>query len=92
MKTHAIIPAGGKGIRSGLSAPKQYLKFNKKELIVYTLEIFQKNKLVNNIIISAEPAYFSLLQNLRKKYSLSKVKQIVEGGTERQDSVFNALK
>ena len=92
MKTYAIIPAGGKGIRSGLSAPKQYLKFNKKELIVYTLEIFQKNKFVNNIIISAEPAYFSLLQNLKKKYSLSKVKQIVEGGTERQDSVFNALK
>ncbi len=92
MKTYVIIPAGGKGLRSGFTAPKQYLKFNKKELIVYTLEIFQKNKLVDNIIISAEPGYFSLLKRLKKKYNLSKVTQIVRGGKERQDSVFNALK
>ncbi len=44
MKTVAIIPAGGKGARSGAAAPKQYLKFLGKELIVYTLEVFQQNK------------------------------------------------
>ncbi len=92
MKTYVIIPAGGKGIRSGFAAPKQYLKFNKKELIVYTLEVFQKNKLVDEIIISAEPVFFPLLKRLSKKYNLTKVKQIVKGGKERQDSVFNALK
>lgn len=92
MKTYVIIPAGGKGLRSGFAAPKQYLKFNKKELIVYTLEVFQKNRLVDEIIISAEPNYFSLLKRLRKKYDLTKVMQIVKGGKERQDSVFNALK
>ena len=92
MKTFAIIPAGGKGIRSGFAAPKQYLKFNGKELIVFTLEVFQKNKLVDKIIIAAERDYFPLLQKLVKKYKLTKVKQIVEGGNERQDSVYNALK
>jgi len=44
MKIFAIIPAGGKGTRSGFSIPKQYIKINGKELIVYTLEVFQKNK------------------------------------------------
>lgn len=92
MKIVAIIPAGGKGKRSGFSAPKQYLKFLGKELIVYTLEVFQKNDLVDEIVVSAEPAYFTLFNKLIKDYNLFKVKSIVEGGEERQDSVYNALK
>ena len=92
MKTFVIIPAGGKGKRSGTETPKQYLKFHGKELIVYTLEVFQKNNLVDEIIISAEPAYFSSLEEIKKKFNLAKISKIVEGGEERQDSVYNALK
>ena len=92
MKTIAIIPAGGKGIRSGFSAPKQYLKFKKKELIVYTLEVFQQNELIDEIVVSVEEDYFNLIEQLKAKYKLSKLFNIVEGGKERQDSVFNALK
>lgn len=91
MNCIAIIPAGGKGFRSGFSTPKQYLKVSGKEIIVYTLQTFQKNKLINKIIVSAEPEYFSLLLKLVKKYKLSKVKLIVEGGNTRQHSVFNAV-
>lgn len=91
MHVYAIIPAGGKGKRSGHKTPKQYMKFNGKELIVYTLQVFQKNKMVDEIIISAEPEYFDLLISLKKKYKLTKISTIVEGGIERQDSVFNSL-
>ena len=71
MKTVAIIPAGGKGARSGSTAPKQYLKFFKKELIVYTLEIFQKNNLINEIIIAAENQFFDLIEDLQNEYKFS---------------------
>lgn len=91
MRTFAIIPAAGKGKRSGLSIPKQYLKFNNKELIVYTLEVFQKNKSVDEIIIAAHPDYFGLLGKIKKKYKLTKISKIVKGGKERQESVYNAL-
>ncbi|MCX7612048.1 MAG: 2-C-methyl-D-erythritol 4-phosphate cytidylyltransferase [Ignavibacterium sp.] len=91
MKVIAIIPAGGKGIRSGFSTPKQYLKHNNKEIITYCLETFQKNRLIDEIIISAEPDYFNLLIRLVKKSKLKKVKTIVEGGSTRQQSVYNAL-
>jgi 2-C-methyl-D-erythritol 4-phosphate cytidylyltransferase len=91
MKIYAIIPAGGKGIRSGFSAPKQYIKFSGKELIAYTLEVFQKNKLIDEIIIAAEKHYFPLLGKIKNKFKLTKIKKIVDGGNERQDSVFNAL-
>jgi 2-C-methyl-D-erythritol 4-phosphate cytidylyltransferase len=91
MTTIAIIPAGGKGLRSGLATPKQYLKVNGREVIVYTLQTFQKNELIDRIIISAEPEYFNLLIKLIKKYKLNKVDLIVEGGNTRQDSVYNAV-
>lgn len=91
MTTIAIIPAGGKGLRSGSATPKQYLKVLGKEIIVYTLQIFQKNKLIDKIIIAVEPEYFNHLIKLIKKYKLSKAKLIVEGGNTRQRSVFNAV-
>lgn len=91
MTTIAIIPAGGKGLRSGSATPKQYLKVNGKEVIVYTLQTFQKNKLIDRIVIAAEPEYFNLLIKLVKKYKLNKVDLIVEGGNTRQDSVYNAV-
>jgi 2-C-methyl-D-erythritol 4-phosphate cytidylyltransferase len=94
--TIVIIPAGGKGLRVGIAAkgnatPKQYLKVGGKEIIVYTLQVFQKNKLIDKIIIAAEPNFFNLLLRLIKKYKLTKVKLIVEGGKTRQDTVYNAL-
>lgn len=92
MKTFVIIPAAGKGKRIGESTPKQYIKFAGKELIVYALGVFQKNNFIDEIIIAAHPDYFHLLERLKKKYKLSKVSKIIEGGRKRQDSVYNALK
>ncbi len=92
MKTYAIIPSGGVGKRLESALPKQYVKINGKELIAYTLEIFQKCNQIDEIIISAQPDYFSLIENIKSTYNISKLSKIVKGGNERQDSVFNALK
>ncbi len=91
MKVTAIIPSGGVGSRFNSPIPKQYVKVLGKELIVYTLEIFQKSKLVDNIIIPANESYFDLLHQIKGKYNLTKLSSIVKGGKERQDSVYNGL-
>lgn len=91
MRKVVVIPAGGAGLRSGLPKPKQYVKVNGKELIVYTLMNFQKCKFIDEIVIAASVQYFKLLNKLIEKYKLSKVTSVIEGGKERQDSVFNAL-
>lgn len=91
MKKIVIIPAGGKGTRAGFPKPKQFIKVKNKELIVYSLETFQKNKLVDEIIVSSDNEYFRLIEHLKKKYKLTKISKIVTGGKERQDSVYNAL-
>ncbi len=91
MTRFAIIPSGGIGKRINSSLPKQYVKVKGKELIAYTLEIFQECSLINKIIIAAQPEYFSLLEEIKSKYKITKLYKIIEGGNERQDSVFNAL-
>lgn len=91
MSVCAIIPAAGKGRRVGKSIPKQFIKVNGKELIAYTLEAFQKSKLVDEIALATSKKYFPLIKRIKKKYKLSKLNYIIEGGKERQDSVFNVL-
>ncbi len=92
MKVYAIIPSGGKGTRLNSEIPKQYLKFYGKELIAYTLDTFQKCDLIDEIIVPADNNYFELLDDIRKKFDFTKVKNFVRGGSERQYSVFNAFK
>ncbi|MFC2085082.1 2-C-methyl-D-erythritol 4-phosphate cytidylyltransferase [Bacteroidota bacterium] len=92
MKTIAIIPSGGSGKRVKSLIPKQYITFEKKELIVYTLEIIQNCNLIDEIIISAQIDYHNLIKHLKEKYNLNKISNIVEGGDKRQESVYNALR
>ncbi len=91
MKTIAIIPSGGVGSRFLSSIPKQYVKVLGKELIYYTLNVFQQCDLIDEIIIPAQPEYFDLLKGLKAKYNLTKISKVIKGGKERQHSVFNAL-
>jgi len=91
MKVIAIIPSGGRGTRMGESLPKQYHLINGRELISYTINVFQKCDLIDEIIIPAQKDYFLLLDEIKHKNHFTKLKNIVEGGTERQNSVYNAL-
>lgn len=90
-KVYAIIPAGGTGKRIGSEIPKQFLAFHGKELIAYTLDVFNRNSKIDQIIVATKPEYFDLLENIKSRYGFNKITKIVEGGKERQDSVFNAL-
>jgi len=92
MKVFAIIPSGGSGSRMNNPLPKQYIRINGKEIIAYTLEVFQKCDSIDEIIISVNKNYSDLLQTIKNNYSFSKISKIVEGGEERQHSVFNALR
>ncbi len=91
MKTYAIIPAGGLGLRAGSATPKQYINFSSKPLIAYTLDTFQKCDEIDEIIISIQTKYFELLENIVETFNFNKVTKIIEGGNTRQNSVFNAL-
>ena len=89
----ALIFAGGVGKRMGNSGmPKQFLKLYGKEIIVYTLEIFENNENIDGIVISCLEEKIELLKELIVKYRFKKVKSIVPGGITGQESIYNGLK
>jgi 2-C-methyl-D-erythritol 4-phosphate cytidylyltransferase len=92
MFTSVIIPAAGFGERMGATIGKQFLLLNEKPILVHTLERFQSCDDINEIIVATQRSSFPIIEEIRKKYSLSKLKAPVEGGERRQDSVAKALK
>ena len=92
MKTVAIIPAGGAGKRLKAYVAKQYLLLDHVPVLIHTLKVFQKSKVIDNIILALpQDDLVSVRQELIDKYGLSKVTTIIAGGKERQDSVRNGL-
>ena len=89
----AVIVAGGKGARMGLNINKQYYRIYDKEILAITLEVFNKLELIDEIILVVSEEEISYCnENIMKKYKLNKIKKIVKGGEERQQSVYNGLK
>ncbi len=91
MKRYAIIPAGGVGKRIGGNIPKQFIKINSKEIIAYTLSVFDKCKLIDAIAVAVSRENFSLMKKIISENSFKKRIIIAEGGKTRQDSVFSAI-
>lgn len=90
-KVVSVILAGGKGKRMGAEVSKQFIEINGKPIIYYTLKAFEECKDIDEIILvlpKDEIDYFKREIEPRFDFKISK---IIEGGKERQDSVYNAL-
>ena len=83
MKTAVIIPAAGLGSRMGTQ--KQLIKLNSKPVLAHTLEAFEKHPNIDEIIVVGSKSLAEITS------SFSKVKSLVEGGANRQASVWQGL-
>ena len=89
---YAIILAGGTGQRMRQSGmPKQFLDVYGKPIIIYTLEAFQENALIDEIIIPCNASWIDYLHNLVDRYQITKAKYIVAGGKDRNGSILAGL-
>ena len=86
MKTVAIITAAGYGKRMG--RPKQFIQIGGRPILEWTLLVFEKTKVIHEMILVVNKE--DIVQ--AKKIKFSKLKQIVSGGEQRQDSVYEGLK
>ncbi len=84
----AVIPAAGLGKRFG--GKKQFLKVKGSFLIEYTLKPFQKSDMIDFVVLVVPEDDMQLVEKISEKFS--KVKRIVPGGVERQESVYKGLK
>lgn len=84
----AIIVAAGRGTRFSSKLPKQYTYLHHKRIIEYSLKIFTQNKNFRNIVIAYHPDDIDIIKEIQKRFSST---LWVEGGKERQNSVYKAL-
>jgi len=77
----------------GGETPKQYATLGDRPMLAHTLEVFEKCRFVQGIIIVVAPSYeVYCRREIIEKYNFRKVLNLVQGGIERQDSVYNGLK
>ena len=87
----AMILAGGVGSRVGADVPKQFIEVFDKPILAYTTEIFQEHPKVDAIEIVCHAKWLDHCRHMVKKYNLSKVKWIVQGGDTFQESTMNGI-
>jgi 2-C-methyl-D-erythritol 4-phosphate cytidylyltransferase len=90
-KFTVIITAGGIGKRMGGDLPKQFLKLKEKPILLHTLEKFHHFDKNIQLILTL-PSEWKIFWNeliLEHKCNIPHI--IVDGGTERYDSIKNAL-
>lgn len=87
-----VIAAGGVGKRMNHHKAKQYIEVNQKALLAYTIEAFEKCSMVDAIVlVVGEEDLQYVKRDIVKKHRFTKVLEIVVGGKERRDSVYNGL-
>ena len=88
LKTVAIIPCAGSGIRMGAARAKQFLEIRDRPLLALTLEKFQACPLIDSIILVVPMAEIDFCEKeIVERYGFDKVDKVILGGERRQDSV-----
>lgn len=89
----AMIFAGGTGRRmQSTTVPKQFLELYNKPIIIYTLEQFENNDNIDGIVVSCLESWIPKLKKMIDRFHITKVKDVVPGGANGQESIYNGLK
>lgn len=88
MKNYGIILASGTGTRYKSDIPKQFIKIAGKTVLEHTLDVFEKNKYINSIILVITPDYRHFAQEILLKNNYTKIEKLLNGGDTRKESSF----
>ncbi len=88
----AIIVAAGKSTRMGPEVDKLFLPLSGAPVLAHTWTRFDQARCIDQIVVVIREGLQDAVAALATKYGLTKQFQLVIGGKERQDSVWNGLK
>lgn len=90
---YGLILAGGVGQRMRRTGmPKQFLEILGKPIIIYTLQKFEYCDDIDEIVIACHASWKEYMEALITRYGFSKIKAVILGGKDRQDSILNGLR
>ena len=87
----ALIIAGGVGARMHQDIPKQFITVNERPVIIYTLEAFEHHPEIDAIAVVCIEGWEHVLSAYAKQFNITKLKMIVPGGKNGQDSIRNGV-
>ena len=89
--TTAIIVAAGWGTRMGPDVDKLFLSVAGRPLIAHTWKRFDDSPWIDDLVLVVRNGMQNAFAELAAQYAFRKYYQLVQGGAERQDSVWNGL-
>lgn len=91
-KLSVIIPAAGSGERMGSAIPKPFIKVGEKSILEHTISRFVEFPEVVQIIVATSESYIQEIKEMVEGLQTKVQFDVVEGGSERQFSIYNALR
>ncbi len=70
---------------------KQFIELHQKPVIIHTLRVFEQDPMCSGIILVINKDEQLIFEELLHTYNIQKVISLVQGGSERQYSVYNGL-
>lgn len=91
-KITAIILVAGNSTRFGKTTNKNFEYINEKAVLSYSLEAFNKNKYIDDILITIRKDDSQIINEILQKEKVDKNVKVILGGTTRKESVHNSIK
>ena len=92
MKCTAIILAAGQGKRMKSNVQKQFLQLGEYPVLYYSLKAFQDSPEITDIVLVCGKTEINYCKDaFVQKYHIDKVSEVVAGGKERYESVYQGL-
>lgn len=88
----AIVLAAGAGKRMNSTVHKQYMALAGKPVLSYALKTFEESEVTDIILVVGAGEIEYCRKEIVEKFSIGKVRAIVEGGRERYHSVYAGLR
>lgn len=87
----AIVVAAGRGERLGASSGKAFVPLLGVPMVLHTLRAVEACSLIDGIVVVVPAERIGAMHDLARSAGLSRIREIVPGGLERQDSVLEGL-
>lgn len=89
--TAVVIVAAGKGTRMGPGVDKLFLEVAGKPVVAHTWERFDRMEEISHVVVVVRAGMQGAFDEIARSIGVTKSYTLVEGGMERQDSVWNGL-
>ena len=92
MTNVAVILAGGMGTRVGGNTPKQLIPLSDgRSVLEHSVDAFEAASCIDEIVIVMHPEWLKEAEQLCRRNTWQKVRQIIAGGSERWESSWHAI-